>query len=107
MLQELAPDWRFEIVPRVPDITQGIQMTREKFQEAWFDEEGCKEGLKHVSLYSKKWNARLGVYSDEPEKLTGHSEAADALRQWAQGYDPALMNAPSAPKRRHRGAMTA
>ena len=111
MLQELAPDWRFEIVPRVNDLTQGIQMTREAFHQCWFNVDGtgedCKNGFRHIELYAKKWNSRLGVYSDEPEKLDGHSEAADALRQYAQGYDPALMNAPTAPRRRHRGAMTA
>jgi len=47
------------------------------------------------------------VYTDEPEKLDGHSEAADALRQYAQGYDPAHFLAPTAPARRSRGAMTA
>lgn len=110
MLQELAPDWRFKIVPRVNDLTQGIQITREKMANAWFnvDDSGedCKAGLDHVALYKKKWNARLGVYSDEPEKLDGHSEAADALRQWAQGYDPNHLNAPTAPRRRARGHMT-
>lgn len=102
MLQEAAPDWRFEIVPRVQTLQHGIDLTRAKFQEAWFDEEGCKEGLNHIALYHKKWNARLGVWSDEPEKLDGHSEAADALRQWAQGYDPKLASFPQRPTRRNR-----
>lgn len=107
MLQDLAPDWRFEIVPRIDHITRGIQMTRDKLPQAWFDEEGCKTGLNHIALYKKKWNARLGVFSDEPEKLDGHSEAADALRQWAQGYDPRLLNGQTRPNRRSKGAMTA
>lgn len=79
-------------------------MTRDKLQEAWFDEEGCKAGLHHVERYHKKWNARIGAFSDEPEKLDGHSEAADALRQWAQGYDPDLLNAPTHVTRRRSGA---
>lgn len=89
MLTELAPDWTFEIVPRVQTIQHGIDLLRGKFQEAWFDAEGCAEGLEHIEAYHKKWNARLGMWSDEPEKGDGHSEAADALRQWAQGFDPA------------------
>lgn len=104
-LTELAPDWNFEIVPRVQNLTHGIQMTREAFSRAIFDEEGCAEGLTHLELYGKKWNARLGTWSHEPEKLAGHSEAADALRQWAQGYDPALVNAHMRLKRRTKGGM--
>ncbi|WP_129590276.1 terminase [Roseovarius nitratireducens] len=111
MLQELAPDWRFRIVPRVPDLTQGINMTREAFGQCWFNIDGsgedCEAGIRHLDLYKKKWNSRLGVFTDEPEKLDGHTEAADSLRQYAQGYDPAHFNAPTAPKRRSRGAMTA
>jgi hypothetical protein len=106
-LMELAPDWTFQIVPRVSDITHGIQMTREAFSRAWFDEEGCKTGLDHIELYGKKWNSRLGVWSSEPEKLAGHSEAADSLRQWAQGYDPAITNRQTRPKRRTTGGMGA
>ncbi len=108
MLRELAPDWDFHIVPRVETIQHGIQLTREAFSRAWFDEEGCKAGLEHLELYGKKWNARLGVWSHEPEKLAGHSEAADAFRQWAQGYDPRLINAQRRPSRgRARGGMVA
>lgn len=107
ILQELAPDWTFHIVPRVQTLQHGIELTRAKFPEAWFDEEGCAEGIEHVELYHKKWNARLGTWSHEPEKGDGHSEAADALRQWAQGYDPKLDNFPSRPNRtrRPKGAM--
>lgn len=110
MLQEIAPDWSFTIVPRVPDLTQGINMTRDKLAEAWFDEEGCKTGIEHLELYHKKWNARIGAWSDEPEKLDGHSEAADGIRQWAQGFDPAALYGPSVPrshKRRPKGGMVA
>ena len=109
MLRELAPDWTFDIVPRVETIQHGIQLTREAFSRAYFDEEGCKAGLDHMELYGKKWNARLGVWSHEPEKLAGHSEAADAFRQWAQGYDPRLVNAQRRPSRRRgaRGGMAA
>ncbi len=88
MLHDLAPDWDWYVVDRVPDLSHGINLTRSKFSEAYFDEQGCRAGLDHLELYHKKWNARVGAYSEEPEKLDGHSEAADALRQWAQGFDP-------------------
>lgn len=109
MLRQLAPDWTFRIVPRVDTIQNGIQLTRAKFQEAWFDADGCKDGLNHLTLYRKKWNARMGTWQDEPEKYSGHSEAADAFRQWAQGFDPSHVHSPrAAPKTRSRpSGMTA
>lgn len=108
MLSELAPDWRFDIVPKVNDIQHGIELTRQKFSQAYFNraDEGVMAGFQHLSLYHKKWNARLGVWSHEPEKLSGHSEAADAFRQWAQGFDPQAISGPTRPRRRASGAMT-
>lgn len=101
MLQQLAPDLRWQIVPRVHDFQAGIEITRNRFSEAWFDAEGCKEGLVHLQLYHKKFNTRLGAFIDEPEKQDGHSEAADAFRQWAQGFSPSHA-VPSKPSTRPR-----
>lgn len=105
MLQELAPDWTWHVVPRVETIQHGIDLTRAKFASAWFDAEGCASGLNHLGLYRKKWNTRLSTWSHEPEKLEGHSEAADAFRQWAQGFDPALIQAQRRPRNRPKGGM--
>lgn len=109
MLQDLAPDWRFSIVPRVHDFQAGIEVLRSKMAEAWFDEEGCKEGIQHLGLYKKKFNTRLGAFIDQPEKQDGHSEAPDALRQWAQGFDPAqhVQTTNKRKSNRRRGGMTA
>lgn len=87
MLQELAPDWTFHIVPRIHSLQAGIEMTRQRFSQAWFDEAGTKEGRHHLGLYRKKWNKAQGCFVEEPEKLDGHSEAADSFRQWAQIRD--------------------
>jgi hypothetical protein len=87
LLQELAPDWTFEIVPRVSDLQHGIQLTRDVFHTCWFDAEGCKEGIEHLEAYHKKYSTRVQDWTDEPEKQDGHSEAADAFRQFAQGFD--------------------
>ena len=107
MLQNLAPDWKWEIVPRVHDFHAGIEVLRTRMDEAWFDEEGCKEGIQHLTLYRKKFNSRLGMFTDQPEKEDGHSEAPDALRQWAQGWHPSHQTgATRKPKRRPTG-MTA
>ena len=80
----IAGSW--EIVPVVADINHGIQLVRQKFSGYWFDETGCKEGIVHLSRYSKRWNTSTGNWSSVPRKDDGHSEAADALRQHAQGF---------------------
>lgn len=74
-----------EIVPRVAELQHGIQATRDAFSAYWFDEEGCKEGLIHIEMYKKKWNAQQQCFTDQPLKDI-HTEASDALRQHAQGY---------------------
>ena len=86
MLEELLPGHRFETVDRIQDVNWGIQQTRDMFPTFYFDEEHCKDGIVHIESYRKKWNDRLGCWSAEPSKEGGHSEAADALRQLAQGY---------------------
>lgn len=107
MLREIAPDWTFVTVPRIQTIQHGIEITRTKFSTAWFDEQGCKEGLDHLALYRKTWNSRQSAWSDTPEKLTGHSEAADALRQWAQGYVPRHSHPSNKSGKRRTSGMTA
>lgn len=85
MLRQLAPGWRFDVVPRVSDVQQGIQLVRDIFSQCWFDETECKKGLVHLSQYKKLWNARGQTWSSAP-KHDQHSEAADAFRQFAQGW---------------------
>lgn len=87
MLEELLPGHRFETVDRVDEVIHGIQKTRDAFATYYFDEEGCKEGIAHLSQYRKEWDTRLGTWKDEP-RHDEHSEAADAIRQHAQGYNP-------------------
>lgn len=100
MLEELMPGHRFEIVPRVQDINWGIQQVRDVFPLLWFDETECKAGIVHLENYKKRWNERHGCWSDEPDKAGGHSEAADALRQFAQAYAGGLINVRRTTKRR-------
>lgn len=105
MLKELTPGWRWSIVPRVDDIQNGIQITRSAFSQYWFDEEGCKEGLAHLAAYRKKWNKQQETWSDTPDKTGGHSEAADAIRQHAQGYKFTPIGTSNRPRRRTSGGM--
>lgn len=104
MLEELLPGHNFEVVPRVSEIQHGIMVTRDAFSGYWFDEEGCKEGLSHLGQYKKQWDERLACWKDEPRHDV-HSEAADAIRQHAQGYNPASGAKPVV--RRNRGHMAA
>ncbi len=106
MLEELCRGWKFEIVPRVDELINGIQATRDVFSELWFDEQGCAEGLKHLGLYRKEWNARVGGWKDTPRK-DEHTEAADALRQFAQWRRAYSLSRTKPLNRRHRSAMAA
>lgn len=99
VLQGLKPSWRWEIVPRVRDVGHGIKITREAFGSFWFDEEGCKDGLAHIENYRQAWNSAVGGWTGEPVKDL-HTEAADALRQLAQGWtEDGGVAAGSRPKR--------
>ena len=83
MLEDLMPGQRFEVVPRVTNLQAGIQATRAALRSAWFDETGCKDGLKRLGNYKKKWNRSTGSWSDQ-EVHDDNSHGADAFRQWAQ-----------------------
>jgi len=92
MLEELWPGQRFEIVPRINDLTWGISQTRDIFPRLYFHRANTKLGVAHLDGYSKKWNTRTGTWSNEPEKLDGNSEAADALRQLGQASAAGSLN---------------
>jgi len=102
MLQDLMPGVRFEIVPRIDDVNWGIQQTRDVFPMLWFDKKECKEGIVHIEHYKRKWNTTQACWGREPDKTGGHSEAADALRQFAQAYTAGLINVNTGTWRRKR-----
>jgi hypothetical protein len=81
-------------VPRTETLIAGINQTRDIFNTLYFDETHCKEGIAHLDGYKKKWNNRAGCWSDDPCKTDGNSEAADALRQFAQGYKESVKHKP-------------
>lgn len=75
------------IVPRVNTHSDGIELMRKHFPSIWIDEERCAKGIERLDGYKKKFDATQGMYRNEPEKHDGNSEAADALRQFAQAKD--------------------
>jgi hypothetical protein len=85
MLQALNLGGTWQVLERVEDLQHGIQLTRNAFSHSAFDEAGTKEGLVHLAGYKKRWDRANGRWSDQPAK-NEHREAADAYRQFAQGY---------------------
>ena len=83
MIAELAPHWRFMLVPRTPDKVSAIQQTRNFLSLCEFDEEKCKEGIRHLELYTKERNLRTGGWKSTP-RHDQHSNAADAFLQAGQ-----------------------
>lgn len=89
---DIAGTW--EIVDRVGDVIHGVQATRALFSQCTFDETACKAGLIHLGRYRKEWDARLGCWK-QTHVHDIHSEAADALRQFGQGYHAPRAIAPA------------
>ena len=90
-LQELLPSHEFVIVPRITQLITGIQSVRSYMKNAWFDEKKCAFGIQRLDGYRKRFNKTDNRYMDMPDKSNGCSEAADALRQWAQARDAGLL----------------
>lgn len=87
-LRELGIGGDWTIVPVVDEVIHGIQKTRDRFGSMFFDAEKCALGISHLGNYKKTWDRARGAWKiHTPSKIDGHSEAADALRQFAQGYD--------------------
>lgn len=74
-----------KIIPAPPRTIQGINAARSIFPTCTFDATNCAAGIKHLDLYTKTWDTKLSRWKDEP-RHDCHSEAADAFRQFAQGY---------------------
>lgn len=73
---------RFETVKRPTKKEDGIDAIRNMLSRCWFDEEKCKRGISALKGYSKKWNDKLMVYSNEPvHDWTSH--ATDAFQTLA------------------------
>lgn len=90
-LQDLLPNHRFEVIPRITLLTTGILQTRTNLKTAWFDEGRCKLGIERIEGYKKKFNQADNRFIDQPDKSNGCSEGADALRQWAQAKDAGIL----------------
>lgn len=102
----LRPSWDWQVVPRVATIQHGIDLLRTDFDSYYFDEENCKDGLKHLENYSREFNNRLQVYTNMP-RHDEHSHAADAIRQKAQGFTVTKTKKSKPKSPAHRSGLTA
>lgn len=74
-----------EVVPRVPNLMEGIEACRRVFAACWFDEERCKDGLNALANYAWGINEDTNTFSQNPIHNWA-SNGADAFRQFAQGF---------------------
>ncbi len=88
MLEELGMK-RVEIVPRIENITFGIEMVRKIFPACYFDEAECSQGLLRLENYPKAGNSRPGSWGDPLHD--DNSNGADAFRGFAQAIDANLV----------------
>lgn len=103
MLERLMPGARFEVVPRTPDINNGIELTRERFPLVWMDKENCSKGIAALDSYVRTWSTRLGQFTKVPFHNWA-SNGADSFRCYGQGYDPTLAAAASSHQKKPKKA---
>ncbi|WP_046970318.1 hypothetical protein [Dyella japonica] len=109
ILQELLPG-KVELVERINNLQDGIDMVRQALHRCRFDRVRCGEnppgsgrgGLPALQSYRKAWNEKLDVWHDYPLHDWA-SNGADAFRQFAQGFPMNGVNdASTRAKRRQR-----
>lgn len=101
LMTELLPGLRFEVVPRVENLLNGINETRLKLGgPVYFDQVNCSDGLLALERYRKEWSEKLQTFRATPLHDV-NSNYADAIRQWAQGFQPRQPGASKKPQARN------
>lgn len=77
------------VVPRISDINNGIELTRQAFSRCWFDEGRCEQGLSALSNYQYVFDEKYDTYRQTPLHNWA-SNGADAFRQYGQGWKEAV-----------------
>jgi hypothetical protein len=106
ILERLMPGARFEVVPRVNDVNNGIELTREKFPNVWMDKENCALGISALDSYVRTFNQRLDCFTNIPLHNWA-SNGADSFRCYGQGYTStviAVQQAREEPKKKKKAA---
>lgn len=75
---------KVKVLPRIPELSQGINLARTLFSQCYFDRKGCADGIQALRRYKYKINDR-GQFSREPDH-DENSHYADAFRMFAEGH---------------------
>jgi len=67
-------------------LQHGIDTTKKRFSRYHFDKENCRDALKHLDLYHKRFDKKRMVFIQEPVH-DQNSHCADALRTEAMSED--------------------
>jgi hypothetical protein len=75
---------RPRVIPRVEDKLDSIGAARLMIGKTWFDAEACKDGIKALKNYQRRWDEKAKVFSPKPLHNWA-SNGADAFQQFAMG----------------------
>jgi phage terminase large subunit len=75
------------VVPRIPNINEGIEQTRKFMAHSYFHKTKCEEGLDRLYNYRYVFDEKFNTYRQTPCHDWA-SNGADAIRQAAQGFTP-------------------
>ncbi len=75
-----------ETVARIGDLETGIDITRDALLTIYIDRENCDGGIKALDNYQREWDDARGCFKANPLHNWA-SNGADAMRQFAQGYE--------------------
>jgi hypothetical protein len=68
------------------NLSDGIRLVRSTLPKCWFDQTKCKDGIKCLENYKKRWSPSLGGWTSEPVHDDA-SHGADAFRYLCSGFD--------------------
>lgn len=74
-----------KVVSKCRNTNDAIELVRAEFDTYKFDKEGCELGLKRLANYEWSYDTKRKTLLSTPAKTPGRN-AADAIRQKAQGY---------------------
>lgn len=74
----------FKPIPKL-SINDGIEACRQVIQVSWFDEIGCKQGIRALDEYTKEFDDKRGVYKSKPADFWG-IHIVDSFRTGAVGH---------------------
>ncbi len=77
--------FEFEVVPRVEDLRDAVETSRQMLPLCAFDEEECAIGIKHMTNYRKEWDDKNNVWKSYP-KHDEASHGASAFHTFSRGW---------------------